>query len=212
MIKEFKPALAYHVLTPFFDQVVELLGYGSEFKRKVLKLAEIKNGEQVLDVGSGGGVLLAEAGKMVPRSHLVGIDPDGQIVKIAGQRSAKEGMRNVKFIVGFADDLPFTDRSFDVVLSTLTFHHIPTVLKKPALSEIHRVLKPTGRFLLADIGKPTSLASTVLLTIGSIFDGRDNMKVNLEGQLPKFLKDTGFSVQEIAPRHRNVQFLLARKQ
>lgn len=211
MNKEFKPALAYHILTPLYDRATEALGYGTSFKRKVLKLAQIQDGERLLDVGTGSGTFLIETKRKYPQAEVTGIDPDKEILEIA-RRKLKQAGVTAHLVQGFAQELPFPDNSFDVVVSTLIFHHLPTSIKTHAIEEIYRVLADNGRFLLADFGKPDTLAETVLLNIGSIFDGRENMRANLAGKLPKFLKDAGFEVNEAAPRYKGVQFLLARKQ
>lgn len=210
MKEKFTPAAAFHGLTPLYDRMSEFLGYGLTFKRKVLELAQIQDGERVLDVGAGSGTFLVEAKKCYPHSEIIGIDPDKNILKIA-QNKLKQAGIDAKLIEGYAQELPFPDATFDIVVSTLIFHHMPTPVKKQAIQEIHRVLKVKGRFLLVDFGKPDALVETVLLNIGSIFDGRENMRANLTGRVPKLLKDAGFEVGEIAPRYKGIQFLLARK-
>jgi hypothetical protein len=67
-----------------------------------------------------------------------------------------------------------------LVISTLIFHHLPDPVKVSALREVRRALAPHGRFLLVDFGAPpTRAAAGVLLAIGCLFDGRDNMRANL---------------------------------
>ena len=59
--------------------------------------------------------------------------------------------REIDFRVASVDELPYPDSSFDVVTSTMTFHHLPVPVKERGLREIHRVLKPQGRFFLCDL-------------------------------------------------------------
>ncbi len=101
-----------------------------------------------------------------------------------------------------------------MVVSTLIFHHLPTEVKHLALTEIHRVLAPKGRFLLADFGKPEGVYSRMFfgavraLSLPELRTMRDN----IEGRIPDFLRAAGFRVVIVAPRYRGVQFLLATKQ
>lgn len=210
MSGQYKPALAYETLTPLYDYFTELLGFGKDFQKKVLQIADLKEDEKVLDVGMGTGVLMIEAIKQHPTIKITGLDPDKKIIDIAESKLNKLGME-AELAKGFAQSMPFENDSFDVAISTLVFHHIPTQAKKVAIKEIYRVLNERGRFILADFGKPQTLPETVLLNLGSIFDGRKNMEANLKGQLPILLQKEGFKATEASTRYHGVQFLLAQK-
>ena len=95
------------------------------------------------------------------------------------------------------------------MVSTLTFHHLTDSAKRSTLTEVRRVLRPRGRFVLIDFGRPTSLVAKVLLTVGSLFDGRANMRANLTGELPTLLHQAGFDVAELRPPRRGVHYLQA---
>ena len=208
--KYFRPAFSYDFLTPCYDILTDLTGFGKSLKRKVVKLLKLKGDEKVLDVGVGTGTLLIELNKSYPSLNLVGIDPDPKVLNIAKSKLAKYKVR-ASLSKAFAQDLPFPDASFDLVVSTLTFHHLPSQAKKKALEEIHRILRNGGKFLLADFGKPQGPVSYILLHLGSIFDGGEEMKANLRGELPIMLKDKGFIVDKIGNRYLGMEFLLARK-
>lgn len=210
MEKKFTPALAFDFLTPLYDNVIDFLAYGKAFKRRVLKVADIHDGERILDVGCGSGTLLIKAKTQYPNSEVTGIDPDKNILQLAQVKLEQAGV-DAGLVQGFAQELPFPAASFDVAISTLIFHHLSTQVKKEAIREIHRVLKDNGRFLLADFGKPEGILTKILLNLGSIFDGKANMKANIEGKLPSFLQEAGFEVREVKARYHGVQFLLGRK-
>ncbi len=210
MGKKFTPPLAYDVLTPLYDGVISLLAYGKTFKRLALELSGIVDGDKVLDIGCGSGTLLVEAKKRYPNSDLTGLDPDMKILGIAPRKLEKTGVE-ATLVQGFAQELPFPPASFDLVVSTLIFHHLSTSVKKEAVKEVYRVLKYEGRFLLADFGKPENSLTGFLLKLGSIFDGQDNMKDNINGNLPVFLEEAGFKVTRLKARYRGVQFWLATK-
>jgi len=106
---------------------------------------------RILDIGTGPGKLPI---MMAGRNHmwyLVGLDLSDDMVKIASASARKEGLTNVEFKQGSADALPFKDREFDLVISTLSFHH----WKKPefALDEIYRVLREGGEAWIYDISR-----------------------------------------------------------
>ena len=210
MGKKFTPALAYDFLTPLFDWVLNLLGYGKAFKRLALELAEITDGEQILDLGCGSGTLLIEAKKKYPNADCVGIDPDKEILQLAERKLEQAGVK-ARLVQGFAQELPFPPAAFDLAISTLIFHHLSTPVKRDAIKEIYRILKDKGRFMLADFGQPDSIFVKLLLNLGGIFDGTSNMKDNIEGNLPVFLEETGFKVTQLEARYRGVQFWLATK-
>lgn len=205
------PAFSFDFLTPFYDPVIELLGFGESFKIEVLNRVNFESGEDLLDIGCGTGMLLIPAKKYQPDSRVVGIDPDPHILDIAKRKINKQQL-TVKLVNSFAEDLPFNNSSFDVVVSTLVFHHLPTEIKKQAMKEILRVLKKNGRFLLVDFGKPENSFWKIILALEGIFEEAKYLQDNLNGKLPLFLSEAGFHVKEVLPRYRGIQFLLATKQ
>ncbi len=112
-------------------------------------LGPIKEGEAVLDIGCGAGVDTLIAAVMVgSNGRAAGIDSTPQMLAAARENLRKTSLNNVTFQEASAEDLPFPDVSFDVVISNGVFNLIPEKLK--ALKEIFRVLKPLGRLMMAD--------------------------------------------------------------
>lgn len=105
----------------------------------------------MLDVGCGTGDLTLEVARRVGSSGLVaGIDAAPEMVARARQKAERRHMA-IDFRVEPVERLTFADQAFDVVVSSLVFHHLPDALKREALAEIRRVLKPGGRLLLVDL-------------------------------------------------------------
>jgi ubiquinone/menaquinone biosynthesis C-methylase UbiE len=121
-------------------------------QRAVLGLVESEaNPESILDVGCGTGRLLRKAGERWPSSRLIGIDPAGGMIE-----EARLLMPNATFYVSMAESLPLPDASVDLAFSTASFHHWRD--KVQGVREVRRVLRPGGRFLLADIWPPIGLS------------------------------------------------------
>jgi ubiquinone/menaquinone biosynthesis C-methylase UbiE len=132
-------------------------------QRTVLELAQetVANPSAILDVGCGTGRLLRIAASRFPRANLVGIDAAAEMVKQA-QASIPDASK-IRFQQAVAENLPFQDHQFDLVFSTLTFHHWTDQAK--GLSEVGRVLAPGGRWLLADV-MPTGLLKALFRVLG----------------------------------------------
>ncbi len=206
---QFIPAFSYDFLTPFYDFFVNLL-FGYKERAKIVKLLNLKEGELLLDVGCGTGTLLVVAKKLHPTNKMTGIDIDDRILKYAQKKINKENL-DIKIIKASAAKLPFDNSSFDVVVSTFTFHHLPTAVKKQSLKEIKRVLRRGGRFLLIDFGRAEGFWMNFLYALEKLFHIKeaDTLKDNIEGKLPLLLKQGGFNVKEVAPKYRGIQHLLA---
>lgn len=206
------PALGKDWLTPFFDLLLEMVGLGRVLATRVLERADIQDGERVLDVGCGTATLLIAAKTGAPGTQMVGVDMDERVLQIARKKIAQHQVE-VEVVQAGAEHLPFPPASFDVVTSTLVFHHLPTEIKHQAMQEIYRVLTPDGRFLLADFGRPEGFILSTFFALGTLVQADEARYIqdNKEGKLPRFLKEVGFVVQEILPRYRGVQFLLATK-
>ena len=120
-------------------------GVGNPFS-----LGPIYPGEAVLDLGCGAGLDALLAAKMVgPAGRVVGLDVTRAMIDQARAHLVALSLKNVHFQVGEAEALPFPDNEFDVVISNGVFNL--TLDKEKALKEAHRVLKPGGRLLLADM-------------------------------------------------------------
>jgi len=116
-------------------------------QRTVLQLAEEEIGRPgtILDVGCGTGKLLRSASQRFPAAKLVGVDAAIEMVKQA-RSSTPDG--TIQFQQATAEELPFLNDSFDLVFSTMTFHHWQN--QKRGAAEVARVLTPNGRWLLAE--------------------------------------------------------------
>jgi ubiquinone/menaquinone biosynthesis C-methylase UbiE len=112
---------------------------------------------RVLDIGTGPGRLPIVIANESPLLQVTGLDLSADMVKIATQEAQRRGLKNVVFRQGSASELPFPDAEFDLVISTLSFHH----WKQPekALEEIYRVLREGGEAWIYDIPRKMDRAA-----------------------------------------------------
>src|SRR5215469_11948922 len=140
---------------------------------KMIDSVSWRGDEQVLDVGCGHGLMLIGAAKRLTTGHALGIDIWQQEDQASNSSRAtlenalREGVADrVELSDSDARELPFLDESFDVVLSSFAIHNIyDTLGRDKAIREIHRVLKPGGQLVLADI-RHTSQYTKILRNLG----------------------------------------------
>jgi SAM-dependent methyltransferase len=202
------PALGLRALTSLYDPVVRLTIREGAFKSRLLEQATLQPGERVLDVGCGTGTLAIQAKRGQPSAAIVGLDGDPEVLRRARRKASGAGVE-VDFDEGFSTELPYADSSFDVVLSTLFFHHLTGSDKRRTAAEIFRVLKPGGRLEVADWGRPADPAMRILSTSIRLLDGFEQTRDNLAGSLPEIFEDAGLSDATEAGRMRTVFGTLA---
>lgn len=186
------PALGFDRLTPLYDPVVRVTTRERTFKRRLLDQAAIAPGDRVLDLGCGTGTLALWAKRREPRAEVTGVDGDPAVLQQARTKAAKEGL-NLRLDEGLADALPYPDGSFDVVVSSLLFHHLPRRVKEGAAREVARVLRPGGFLHVADFGRaPDPLARAQFIFIQA-FDGFQTTRDNVSGQLPEIFSRAGLA-------------------
>jgi ubiquinone/menaquinone biosynthesis C-methylase UbiE len=198
---QFTPALRYAWLTPFYDPVAALTTRERGFKRRLLEHARIKDGESVLDLGCGTGTLAIEMKKDTPKAKVSGLDADRAVLRQAKTKAKDAGVK-ISFDRGLANELPYDARSFDVVVSTLFFHHLTDEAKADTAEEIRRVLRLGGRVLVADWGRPQDPFMRAAFVSVQLLDGFRTTSSNVAGRLPEFLRDARLKRVAVVDRMR----------
>ena len=185
-------------------------------------LAELKAGEVVLDLGSGGGIdVFLSAKRVGPTGKAYGLDMTDEMLALAGENKRKAGVENVEFLKGEIESIPLPDNSVDVIISNCVINL--SANKDKVLAEAFRVLKPGGRFAVSDVVTRgeilPEIRKSVLLWVGCVAGAleeneyRDKLEaagfenIGIEPtriyraeDAVSFLKDQGMDLEAIAPQ------------
>lgn len=173
--------------------------------KKNLSLIELKNGDSLLDVGCGTGKIIHQLEKKHANEiRFYGVDPSPEMLQIAKLYNPKS---RISFKVAYADDLPFVNNSLDWVISTFAFHHMPAEEKVKAIGEIARVLKPGGKILISDFGRPKGVFGKVFAWLSK---GHSYTKDNMD-LVEQTLKQNSFNIITITRTWGWVEHIVAER-
>ncbi len=185
-------------------------------------LAQLKPGEVVLDLGSGGGIdVLLSARRVAPGGKAYGLDMTDEMLALANENKHQAGIENVEFLKGEIERIPLPDSSVDVIISNCVINL--SADKDRVLAEAFRVLKPGGRLAVSDVvtrGEiPSEIRQNVLLWVGCVagaleeneykakltaagFEqvGIDPTRIYRLDEAREFLSGQGIDLQTIAPQ------------
>lgn len=187
----FIPALRFHFLTPLYDSLVKVFIPENKIKEDLIQLASAVQHQHILDFGCGTGTLAIHSKKYFPQTEVYGIDVDEKILDYAIGKGERQGVK-INFVQNDGNILPFSNEKFDIVFSTLVFHHLKNEEKINALNEILRTLKHGGYFFLSDFGKQPNIFQEILFFNLRLFDGFEITSGNRKGLLPQFITESGF--------------------
>jgi ubiquinone/menaquinone biosynthesis C-methylase UbiE len=159
-------------------------------------LAELRPGETVLDLGSGGGIdVLLSARRVGPGGRAIGLDFTDDMLELARQNQAKAGVVNADFLKGSIEEIPLPDGSVDVIISNCVINL--SADKRRVLREAFRVLRPGGRFAVSDIVARRPVAAEIRRNleawVGCVAGALE------EAEYRQLLSDAGFRAIEIEP-------------
>jgi len=173
------------------DAVKASLGCGNP-----TALAQLHEGEVVLDLGSGGGIdVLLSAKRVGATGKAYGLDMTDEMLALARENQRKAGIKNVEFLKGEIENIPLPDNSVDVIISNCVINL--STDKSRVLQEAFRVLKPGGRFAVSDVvlrgEMPDEIRKSVLAWVGCIAGALQDSEYLLK------LREVGFEAAEVEP-------------
>jgi arsenite methyltransferase len=162
-------------------------------------VADLRDGEIVLDLGSGAGAdVLISARRVAPTGKAIGLDMTDEMLALARANAAEAGVQNVEFVKGYLEDMPLDDASVDVVISNCVINLSGD--KPKTIAEAARVLRPGGRFAISDViadpdmdeATKADMAAWTGCVAGAL----------TEAEFRTALEAAGFEAIEINPTHQ----------
>jgi len=154
-----------------------------------LALASLKQGETVLDLGSGAGLdCFLAAQKVGQNGKVIGVDMTPEMIEKARENARKENYQNVEFRLGEIENLPVADNSVDLVISNCVINLSPD--KKRVFKETFRVLKPNGRLMISDIVLLKELPNVIKNSVNAYIGCLSGAMI--KDEYVEAIKDAGF--------------------
>jgi len=192
---DYLPAAGHDALLPCYDALSRLLGV-KRVHEALIAQAELADCRRILEIGCGTGNLIIRAKRAHPDLEAVGCDPD----PLALERAQRK-LTGIRFERGYAQRLPYADGEFDRVPSSMMLHHLYDDAKAAAAAEVFRVLRPSGRLYLVDIGGDMTTDHGLL---ARLIRRSPHAAGNLGDAIPRLLRAAGFDCVEVATHRQRI--------
>jgi demethylmenaquinone methyltransferase/2-methoxy-6-polyprenyl-1,4-benzoquinol methylase len=203
---EVRNRVKFFLLSPIYDGFYRFLPVSphAEIARRIGPDAR-----RLLDLCTGTALVPAVVAPARPDLTVVGLDLSPEMLRLGQEKLERQRLRNAVLVRADAGRLPFRDRSFDAVSVSYGLHELPTGVRRRALDEVRRVLRPEGRLVVADLDRPRRLGFLVdlYLRLGEPAHAREV----LDGGLVRLAREAGFEVDlEPVAETMPMQLLVAR--
>jgi ubiquinone/menaquinone biosynthesis C-methylase UbiE len=189
--QKYIPALGYDFLTVFYDLAIKLTMPEKIFRGLLINEINPQDNETILEFGFGTGQNLILAKAQNTNTKFIGVDIDPKVREIAIHKLEKQNI-TVDLDLYNGVKLPYQDNQFDKIYSCLVFHQLDAETKLNCLKELHRVLKPNGKLIIADWGKAQNKLMRFAFGFVQLLDGFKTTNDNAKGLMPTFITNAGF--------------------
>ena len=185
---QFVPALGYRGLTPAYDFMVRIATRERTWRNRLLEQLQPRAGEAILDVGCGTGTFAILCKQHTPGARVVGLDPDGEVLKIAAAKAHLAGVE-IEWAQGYARDAARYDGEFDKAVSSLVFHQVRPDDKRHGIEAMFEAVRPGGEVHIADYCRQPDRLMRNLFRIVQSLDGYDSTQPNADGAIERLLSE-----------------------
>lgn len=197
--RDFVPALGKSGSLDRYDAAIALMTREKRWRSDLLRFAEPRPGERIVDIGCGTGTFAIALKQAARESIVLAVDPDPAVLEIA-RAKAEVADAEIQWFEAMGDELDSIDalQQCDKIVSSLVLHQCPMVVKEAIAAQMFRLLQPGGTLFIADYGEQRSLLMRMLFRQIQLLDGFEYTEPNAKGCVPEILTAAGFeAVEEI---------------
>ena len=197
--RDFVPALGKSGSLDRYDAAIALMTREKRWRSDLLRFAEPRPGERIVDIGCGTGTFAIALKQAARESIVLAVDPDPAVLEIA-RAKAEVADAEIQWFEAMGDELDSIDalQQCDKIVSSLVLHQCPMGVKEAIAAQMFRLLQPGGTLFIADYGEQRSLLMRMLFRQIQLLDGFEYTEPNAKGCVPEILTAAGFeAVEEI---------------
>jgi ubiquinone/menaquinone biosynthesis C-methylase UbiE len=186
------PALGRNGLTWAYDFAIALATREHKWRNRLAAAVAPGPEDKIVDLGCGTGTLAIMLKRRQPQAHIIGLDPDPEVLLIARRKMERAGMIIELFRADAGQIAEIVKDPVDKIVSSLVFHHLALEKKQATLKGIFTALRPGGGLYLTDYGLQRSRLMRSLFRVVQTLDGFETTQPNADGVLPQLMIEAGF--------------------